>query len=44
MPGLHEGKTFSEVFKLRAEEMVDIKLLEFQVDFFDVEWAVISSQ
>jgi hypothetical protein len=43
MPGLHEGEAFSQVFKLRTQEMVDIKLLEFQEGFFDVEGAVISS-
>ncbi len=44
MPGLHKGEAFSKVFKLRTQEVVDIKLLEFQEGFFDVEWAVISAQ
>ena len=44
MPGTNKGEAFSKVFKLRAQEVVDIKLLEFQEGFFDVVWTVISSQ
>ena len=44
MPGLHKCEAGSKVLKLRTQEVVDIKLLEFQVDFFEVEWTVISSQ
>ena len=44
MPGLHICEAGSKVFKLRTQEVIYIKLLEFQVDFFEVECAVISSQ
>jgi hypothetical protein len=44
MPGPYKSEAFSKVFKLRTQEVVDIKLLEFQEGFFDVVWTVISSQ
>ena len=44
MPGTNKDEAFSKVFKLRAQEVVDIKLLEFQEGFFDVVWTVISAQ
>ncbi len=44
MPGTNKGEAFSKVFKLGAQEVVDIKLLEFQEGFFDEVWTVISSQ
>lgn len=44
MPGPHKGEAFAKVFKLGTQEVVDIKLLEFQEGFFDVVWTVISFQ
>ena len=44
MPGPYKNEAFPKVFQLRTQEVVDIKLLEFQVDFFEVIWTVISSQ
>jgi len=44
MPGPHKGEPFAKVFKLRTQEVVDIKLLEFQEGFFDAVRTVISSQ
>ena len=44
MPGAHKRETLSEVFKLRAQEVIDIKFLEFQVSFFKIVWTMVSSQ
>ncbi len=32
------------MFKLGAQEMIDVKFLEFQIDFFEVVWTMVSSQ
>jgi len=44
MPGPYEVEAFSKVFKLGPQEVVDVKCLELQEDFFNIVWAVISSQ
>ena len=43
MPGTYKAEALPEAFKLRPQEVVDIKLLEFQEGFFDEVWTVISS-
>ena len=44
MPGLHKPETLSEAFKLRAQEVIDIEVLEFLVGFLKVVWTMVSSQ
>jgi hypothetical protein len=44
MPGPDESEALAKVFKLGPQEVVDIIRLEFQEDFFNGVWAVISSQ
>jgi hypothetical protein len=44
MPGAHKGKSLADRFQLGAQKVVDIKLLEFQVGFFDKVWTVVSAQ
>jgi len=44
MPGPHKREPLAEGFQLRAQEMIDIKILEFQVGFLDEVWAVVSAQ
>jgi len=44
VPGPHKGEAFSKVFKLGPDEVANLKLLELQAGFFDIERTVISSQ
>ena len=44
MPGPHKCEALAEGFKLRAQEVIDIKVLESQISPLDKVWAMVSSQ